>query len=226
MSKVDNILANMRSVSKAGDYIAKGALGEQALIEVIKDYTRCNGGVMFQSVKYPYAHKHDNTIAGGNLKWEDGKIVSYETGGGRELVDECDVVLITDRRIFILEAKSYSQTTLIITPYWTFSSKKKCPENPLGAVEKCLMSQTEKHARHFYNTFWEFLPEGYPDYIVPILVSIDKSKIQNQQDEYPVAVLNNVNYVIGELDKYLKYSLNVAKIVDAMRDRCIHMGEI
>lgn len=202
---VSSILKKMHSVT---DVREKGNLGEEACIAAIKPYAEANSGIILQSLQYPCATNRQGVEYGGNLKLKDG-VVFAEPHGGH---DEIDIVLITDRRIFLVEVKSYGNAKLLITDDWFFRNGTP--------YEKDLANQTEKHCRHFYHTFYEYIPDGIPGYIVPVLCSVDKSTVINQShDKIAISVLNNVCKVIGQHDKVSKYSIDVNALMKAIKEK-------
>lgn len=208
---VYSILKKMHSVHDAKE---KGNLGEEACIAALKPYAESNSGIIIQSLQYPCATNSQGIEYGGNLKLVDGSLFVEPHGN----IDEIDIVLITDRRIFLVEVKSYGNAKLLITDDWFFRNGSPC--------EKDLANQTEKHCRHFYHTFYEYIPDGNPHYVVPVLCSVDKSTVTNQsQDKIAISVLNNICKVIGQLDRTSKYSVDVKALMQAIKEKSTSFQE-
>lgn len=211
MEDVDKILESMRSVSTNKE---KGNYGEEACIAALKPYLRLRHGRLLHSLKYPVATNRQGVEYGGNLKLVDGKLYVEPHGGH----DEIDLVLITDRRVFLIEVKSYGKAKLLITDSWFFRN---------GApYEKDLANQTEKHCRHFYHTFYEYLPDGKPKYIIPVFVSVDKSVIINKStDNIVFTTLNMLSAAISKYDRYAENSIDVNALMQAIDSKAISYTE-
>lgn len=201
---VNRILKRMRTEGKLS-YKAKGDLGEQAVLSICIERQRKNGGLLYSSYKYPYQHNSTGQTAGGNIVLVDGKFTdvtkdSYE--------DEIDILYITNYRIFVIEVKSY-KAKIDIYDHWF----KKNGSN----VDKSPITQTEKHCRHLYQALWEYIPDGDPKYIVPIVVFVDKCTINDDRSEdmrkyIPVCILNNFKETINLYNMPLRYNLDLKSI--------------
>ncbi|MBR1735795.1 MAG: NERD domain-containing protein [Firmicutes bacterium] len=216
MAKVSSsrINAMLNKLSELNDE-RKGELGEQIVFEVLKRYKKTAGeSVLINTLAYPYCKG-----AAGNVKLKDNKFITVSDS---DTQDEVDVVLITEFRIFLIEVKAY-RYSIKFTDTWTYRSK--------GPVEKSIPLQAEKHARHFYYNFYDVIPDGKEDYIIPIIVIADKSDIDDERDPkwkryIPVTNLNMLNKTVSELDKPLEYLLDTKKILSAMRSRNTSIGRI
>lgn len=170
----------------------KGVLGEEIAFEVLKRYTKARGNsILINTVIYPY---YSNTP--GNIKLKDNKFISLNDN---DTNDEVDIVLITPYKIFLCEVKAY-RYDIEFTDLWVYRSKT--------AVEKSTTAQAEKHARHFYHNFCESIPHGNSEYIIPVIVIADKSKIQdNRSIEWKnyihITNINKLNKLISELENLL-----------------------
>jgi len=160
---------------------------------------------------YPYAKDPNNKPYPGNLKYNAEKnIVETVEQGNKDFTDEIDVLYITKRKIFVIECKTRSGTWRLEDD-WVYKGNAKDDKNP--------EAQTEKHCRHLYHTIWEYLPNGDPSYIVPILVYASKTKlIDNRTDKISVyaTILNSLTKLVLSLDKS-DYGLNVPKITEKLK---------
>jgi hypothetical protein len=212
---INGILAEMSQI-KSGPGVEteqtrkKGVLGEKAAAAALRRYVAINGGRLFHSVTFGYAEKSPGVEYPGNLNYKDGNL--FETGSGGINDDEVDLMLVTPRRIFLVECKAYRQSAgeLRTTDLWSFRGNEPMP--------KCVLCQTEKHARHFYHRFYNLLPEGNSKYIVPILAWVDKAKFADERTTYdfPVTSLNGLGRTISLLDKPLDYLIDIQAFVAAL----------
>lgn len=212
---INGILAEMSSI-RTGPGVEteqsrkKGVLGEKAAAAALRRYIAVNGGRLFHSVTFAYAKKNLGTEYPGNLNYKDGKL--FETGSGGINDDEVDLMLITPRRIFLVECKAYRQTVgeLRTTDYWSFRGGEP--------MTKCVLCQAEKHARHFYHQFYNLLPEGNPKYIIPVLAWVDSAKFADERSvaDFPVTSLNGLGRTISLLDKPLDYLIDIQGFVTAL----------
>lgn len=212
---INGILSEMSNI-KTGPGVdseqsrKKGALGEKAVAAALRRYIAVNGGRLFHSVTFSYAVNGSGAEYPGNLNYKDGEL--YETGSGGINDDEVDLMLVTPRRIFLVECKAYRQTSgeLRTTDYWSFRGTEPMP--------KCVLCQAEKHARHFYHRFYRLLPEGNPKYIIPVLAWVDKTKFTDERTiiDFPVTTLNGLGRTISLLDKPLSYLIDVQQFITAL----------
>ena len=215
MNEVDQILANMRQAGKLRNVKDKGNLGEDAVLNLCLAIKRSCGGILIQSFEYPYASNKQGKNYIGNIKYENGKYVEYTEGGS--LRDEIDILLITNYRIFPIEVKSY-KCHIKVYDHW-MDRDNNGPGSPKGMqpVDKSPVAQAEKHARHLYHQIYEVLPDGRPDYIVPIVCFVDKCTVEDSrtgkmQTYLPVTILNTVRAKIFEYNTPLKYRLDLEAI--------------
>jgi hypothetical protein len=212
---INGILSEMRQI-RAGPGTEtergrkKGALGEKAAAAALRRYIAKNGGRLFHSVTFGYAKDAAGNEYPGNLNYKDGKLL--ETGSGGVNGDEVDLMLVTPRRIFLVECKAYRQPAgeLRTTDYWTFRGTEPMP--------KCALCQAEKHARHFYHRFYGLLPGGNPRYVVPVLAWVDSAKFSDERSvaDFPVTSLNGLGRTVSLLDKPLEYLIDVPGFVTAL----------
>ena len=88
-------------------------------------------------------------------------------------------------------------------------------------VDKSTIVQTEKHARHFYHFLNPFIPEGNPDYIVPIACFVDRCEISDnrstlQQEYVKVSILNTLMQTLIKTHTPLDNCLDIQAIYDYM----------
>ena len=212
---INGILAEMRQIKAAPGVETeqtrkKGALGEKAAAAALRRYIAKNGGRLFHSVTFGYAKNSAGVEYPGNLNYKDEKL--FETGSGGINNDEVDLMLVTPRRIFLVECKAYRQSVgeLRTTDYWTFRGT--------APMSKCVLCQTEKHAWHFYHRFYELLPEGNPKYIIPVLAWVDSARFVDERSvaDFPVTSLNGLGRTISLLDKPLEYLIDVPGFISAL----------
>jgi len=193
----------------------KGDIGEQLCIKALLPYCDMVGGKLVHSFEYPCATRENGEFYPGNIFFEGDTPKAGPAGG----VDEIDVVLLTPRRIFAIEVKSYSNARFVVTDDATYKGSAK--------LDKDLIAQTEKHCRHFYHNFYEVLPDGKPDYIIPVFCSVDKSSIKNEShDPIIFCVLNNVARAISQVDKYSSWSIDIPAVLSAMKKKSSRMTVI
>lgn len=210
-NKIDKLLYEL---SKVNDE-KKGEIGENLAFEVLKKYkNKKKGSVLITSLTYPYCSN-----VPGNLKLINNRLKYFSD---TETDDEVDLVLITPFRIFLCEVKAY-RYKIELTNEWTFRSK--------GAIEKSIPTQAEKHARHFYYNYYDIIPNGKSDYIIPLIIIADKSEILDRRDKFwreyvPITNINHLNKTISIFDKPLEYKLDVKKILEVLKKRSTSIGTI
>lgn len=215
MSRINNILKDMRKAGKVQDMKAKGDAGEKAVLAITLDRMDVTGGVVYHSFQYPYQKNREGFTYLGNVKYENGKFVDYtETKNNRELTDEIDVLYISKYRIFPIEVKSY-HAKLEVYDHWM---KKQGT-----MVDKSPIAQAEKHARHLYHVLYDVLPDGNPDYIKPIVCFVDRCKlVDDRSDEQisyiPCCILNNLKATLINSDRPLDYALDINMITNKLKE--------
>ena len=193
----------------------KGELGEKIVFEILGRYKKTiSSAVLINTLAYPYYQN-----AEGNVKLKDNKFVTVSDS---DTQDEIDVVLITPFRIFLCEVKAY-RYSITFTDLWTY--------RPKGPVEKSIPLQAEKHARHFYYNFFDVIPDGKQDYIIPLIVIADKGEISDKRNPewkryIPVTNLNSLNKTVSVLDKPLEYKIDVKRVLSAIKERNTAIGRI
>lgn len=214
MGKIDSILQDMRKAGKVSDWKDKGNAGEQAVLQVCLELQRKIGGLIYHSYQYPYQSDTSGKIYTGNIKLENGKYVEY-TESKRALEDEIDVLFVTDYRVFVIEVKSY-HAKIEVYDHWL---KKNGTE-----VDKSPILQTEKHCRHLYHAISYVLPDGNPNYIVPLCCFVDRCTVtDNRSPEFeryiPICILNNLKSTLMSLNTPLDYNLDLEEIKRKLNEK-------
>lgn len=214
MGKIDSILQDMRKAGKVSDWKDKGNAGEQAVLQVCLELQRKIGGLIYHSYQYPYQSDTSGKIYTGNIKLENGKYVEY-TESKRALEDEIDVLFVTDYRVFVIEVKSY-HAKIEVYDHWL---KKNGTE-----VDKSPILQTEKHCRHLYHAMSYVLPDGNPNYIVPLCCFVDRCTVtDNRSPEFeryiPICILNNLKSTLMSLNTPLDYNLDLEEIKRKLNEK-------
>lgn len=214
MGKIDSILRDMRKAGKVSDWKDKGNAGEQAVLQVCLELQRKIGGLIYHSYQYPYQSDTSGKIYTGNIKLENGKYVEY-TESKRALEDEIDVLFVTDYRVFVIEVKSY-HAKIEVYDHWL---KKNGTE-----VDKSPILQTEKHCRHLYHAMSYVLPDGNPNYIVPLCCFVDRCTVtDNRSPEFeryiPICILNNLKSTLMSLNTPLDYNLDLEEIKRKLNEK-------
>jgi hypothetical protein len=197
----------MRKQGKLKDMKGKGDAGEDAVLNLCLDMQPKLGGLLYQSFSYPYQSNRDGKNYLGNIKFENKILVDY-TDTKRTLHDEIDVLYVTDYRVFAIEVKAYHAK---IRVYDNWVDKNGTP------VDKSPVAQAEKHARHLYHALHSVLPEGNPNYIVPICCFVDRCELKDDRNidmQYyvPVSILNNFKKTFLSRNQPLDYNLDIKAI--------------
>jgi hypothetical protein len=209
LSAIQNALDRMnanRAVAKE-----KGTFGEQAVIAVVQEYQGIRGGTIIHSFMYKYASNRQGINYPGNIHREaDGSFKTID--GYSNTNDEIDIVYITPYRIFAIEAKARSGTWKI-DDLWCLQQSTPVDKSPLA--------QAEKHARHLYHSIYEYLPDGNPNYIVPMTVFVDKARVMDSRSSdqkfyLPVTIVNTLKKKIRDYDTPLKYELDTVGLMKKM----------
>lgn len=190
----------------------KGTAGEEAVLALILKYIEEQGcGAVYHSYEYPYATNRQGVFYPGNINLIDEKFAAVPSRVGFK--DEIDLLLITDFRIFAIEVKARGGTWNLYN-WWSTQNGRK--------LDKCPICQAEKHCRMLYHQIYEYLPGGSKEYIVPLVVFVDKAKTIDSRSldmrtTVPVAVLNNLRNKIITYNTPLANSLDVPNILDRLR---------
>lgn len=210
---INKILASMRQSGKLQDWKGKGDAGEDAVLNICLERQRRMGGLLYQSFEYPYQSDRSGKTYTGNIKFENNQYLEY-TESNRQLYDEIDILFVTDYRIFAIEVKSY-HADIRIYDHWF--DKNKDP------VDKSPITQAEKHARHLYHAIHDVLPDGKPQYIVPICCFVDRCKIKDERSDtmryyVPISILNNFKQRLMEYNTPLEYNLDLSSVKNKLSE--------
>ena len=213
MASVNDILDKMRKAGKLQDNRGKGDAGEDAVIAICYDRLKRTGkGLLYQSYKYPYQSDRNNHVYVGNIKYEDGKFTDYTS---ESFNDEIDVLYITPYRVFVIEVKSYHARKLEVYDHWF---------NYNGSpVDKSPISQAEKHARHLYHAVKDYLPDGDPKYIVPLVCFVDRCKVLDDRDDHfreyvPIAILDTLLATLQKYNSPLAYNIDLEQLENRLNE--------
>lgn len=214
MTSINSILSNMRKAGKVSEWKDKGNAGEEAVLQLCLELQRKIGGMVYHSYQYPYQTDTSGRVYTGNIKLENGKYVEY-SDAKRSLVDEIDVLYVTDYRIFVIEVKAY-HAKIDVYDHWV---KKNGTE-----VDKSPILQTEKHCRHLYHALSCVLPDGNPTYIVPLCCFVDRCTVRDTRspefERYiELCVLNNLKSTIMSLNTPLEYNLDLEEIKRKLNEK-------
>ena len=204
MASINETLRKMREAGKIQDYKVKGTLGEDAVFDICS--ARNEDFFLYHSVLYPYQSTRAGKIYTGNIKYEDGQFKEYTD---KSIDDEIDVLYITKFRIFVIEVKAYHARNIDIYDHWV--NKNGSP------MEKSPVTQAEKHARHLYHVLYDVIPDGNPDYIIPMCCFVDNCTLRDDRSEYfinyiPCCVLNNLNEIISYYNIPMEYNINLEEV--------------
>lgn len=207
MSKINDAYKKLdacRTVAKE-----KGDAGEEILVSLAREYQEDQDCVILWSYTYPYASNRDSVMYTGNIKLHDGKFIQLTKEGYN---DEIDLVIITSYRIFVVECKARSGKWLVYD-HWAKQNNKDVDKSPI--------TQCEKHARHFYHSIFRCIPDGKPEYIVPITAFVDRCVLTDKRskkyrDYIKVCIANTFKKVMREYDKPGDYKLCGEEILKQM----------
>ena len=179
-SKINKILGVMHSQARSSD---KGSYGEDAAFMVCEEIYQKYGGILIHSYEY-------TTEPGlpGNIKRNGSGHYVERLGGYTEI----DVLLVTPFRVFPIEVKAYRANTITIYN-----------EGMSGAAhnDKSPVHQNEMHCRHLYPKIFAGLPSGHSNFICPIVVFVDKTKVVDKRSDdqkmyIKVTILNQLKAVL------------------------------
>lgn len=210
MASIDEMYKRMnenRNIAKE-----KGNIGENIILAILQDYQQVRpDSFIAHSFRYSLQSDRNNNVYPGNIKKIGGV---YQEITRESLEDEIDLVLVTPYRILAIEAKARTGTWSLYD-HWTSQNSTPCEKSPI--------TQTEKHARHLYHLLHEVLPDGRPEYIVPITVFVDKAKIVDSRSSLmksyvKIAVANTLKQLVYNNDVALQYKLNLREIRKVMEN--------
>lgn len=210
---INSILAKMR----ASGAIEKGALGEDAVWSLLCN--RPNKCLLYNSVRYPYQTDRNGVVYLGNIKYDNGEFYDISNEDNE---DEIDCVYITRFKIFLIEVKSYHAKRIDVYDHWI--NRVDAP------MDKSPVAQAEKHARHFYHAVYDVIPDGDPNYIVPVVCFVDRTLLRDARSSHfktyvPVCTLNSLNKVINKYNQPLKYELSFKDIKQRIKDISISIAK-
>lgn len=213
MQDINKILAQMHKCSRSNSFKSKGNLGEDAALQIVLSIQKKIGGLVYHSFSYPYATDRSGKTCTGNIKWENGRFKEY-TESNREIDDEIDILFVTHYRIFPIEVKAYHAK---MTAYDHWFKKNGT------MVDKSPIFQTEKHARHLYTQIASVIPDGNPNYVVPLCCFVDRCTItDDRSDDFsryiPITILNNFEETLKELNTPLQYNLELESIKNKLNE--------
>lgn len=199
---VNNILSKMHNQSIASD---KGSYGEEAVFAICESiYQECSGSLI-----HSYTYKTVPSLS-GNIKRSGNDLYVENTGS----LTEIDIMLITPFKIFPIEVKAYKANTITLTN----DKISGC-----SFTDKSPVHQNEMHMRHLYPQIYTAVPNGMTEYIIPIVVFADKTKVidnrtVDNKNYIKVTILNQLNTLIREHNKpYNNTLLDVASIEMKLR---------
>ena len=180
--------------------VDKGKYGELSIEAICEKFYQTSGGILYHS----YIQKTVEGKAGNIKKDEQGNLYRENLGNKSEI----DVLLVTPRRIFVIEVKAYKSDNIVLTD---------------DGISGCLVTnkspvhQNEFHCRHLYRVLAPALPNGDKKYIVPIVCFVDKCKVKDkrsiwQKNYIYVTNLNGFESTIKLLDTFDEYLLDLPAI--------------
>lgn len=213
MADINSVLSRMRKAGKLQNMKDKGDAGEDAVLAVCYKRKQLSGtGLLYQSYAYPYQTNRSGVCYTGNIVYKDNDLIEYTRDS---INDEIDILYITPYKIFPIEVKSYHSGSIDIYDHWF--NKNHEP------VEKSPVLQAEKHARHLYHLIYEYLPDGDPSYIKPIVCFVDRCTIHDDraphfQEYVPVCVLNNLMRTLNDYNTPGAYNLDLTAIDNKLNE--------
>ncbi len=205
---VNDALKKMHSHSAT----EKGSYGEVAVFKICESLYQKEGGILIWS----YAFRTDKELA-GNIKKENGRLFIERTGD----MTEIDVLYVSRYRVFPIEVKAYRANTITLRD----DSISGC-----NVTHKSPVHQNEMHARHMYSHIFKSLPEGNPDYIIPIVCMVDKTTLVDDRSDWQreyikACVLNQLYGIIIELNKPMNYQINLVAMDKVLREAMVSNGK-
>lgn len=202
-NQMNSILKGMRT----GDVKTKGNKGEEAVFKLCEQIYQRHGGILYHS----YEYKVDEKLP-GNIKRKNGSLYVERLGTSTEI----DILYVSPYRVFPIEVKSYSAKNSAIT--LTDDAISGCK-----VTEKSPIHQNEMHCRHLYSSIFRALPDGDPNYIVPIVVFVDRCKLVDKRSDWQKryilpSILNNIKAVMIHNNVAGKYSINLNIMEDCLKE--------
>lgn len=219
-SEINIHLAKMRKYAKINEFKNKGNEDELALLALLKSMQNSINMSIFHSYSYPIPIDKTGNEYPGNIflncdsnplpndyKMLDNNKCWIRLNNNSK--DEIDLLVITEFKIFVIEVKAKSGKNWIFNNYWDY--RANIPE------EKPVTCQSEKHARYMYHHLIEFIPEGNPEYIQPMIVYVDEACIKDKRSKdmkryLPLTILNLFESQFKKLNKPLKFKIDMKAI--------------
>mgnify|MGYP002068700770 FL=1 len=203
-AEINNILKQMKEQTPTN----KGSYGEQAVFKICEKLYQTGGGVLYHSYEYPVDPARE-----GNIKRSGTKLYIENLG----TVTEIDVLLVTPYRVFPIEVKAYKAKKIVLTD----DSIDGC-----SVTDKSPVHQNEMHCRHLYSFLFKSLPDGATEYIIPIVVFVDKCELIDRrstwQKQYIKAtILDRLETVINSCNIPGAYRLDLKSIEQTLKDNCV-----
>lgn len=193
------------------DVKQKGTWGEKAVLRICEEIYQKMGGFIYHSYEYAV----DKELPGNLKKDENGKLFIENLGNSTEI----DVLLVTPFKVFPIEVKTYSVTSGCIT--LKDDGIYGCRE-----TKKSPVHQNEMHCRHLYSHIFKNLPNGDTNYIVPIVVFVDRCKLKDERSEMqknyiPATTLDYLEETIEDYNFPLEYLLDLNELDVALKNICM-----
>ncbi|MER2114152.1 MAG: nuclease-related domain-containing protein [Solibacillus isronensis] len=162
-----------------------------------------------------WASQYKDHIWQSSYMYPQGPVHQTQNSMEAEPVTEIDLLIITPYRVFVIEIKTVygimkidenSQIEISKTGEFTGDFEKKN-----------YFQQNEMHARHLYYHLAPVLPDGKPEYIIPLVVVAGNMRFEDHRPEhlikaYPIVTATNLYQTLTELNQPLEYLLNINKI--------------
>lgn len=209
---INERLSHMRM---AGKYSMKekGDDGELAALDIVHAYRAKHGGILKHSFTYPYASDRQGHVYLGNIFWDND--LKEFTDVTRQLIDEIDILYISNFSIIPIEVKSYHDMRLCVDDAWMTRRGAKVDKSPI--------TQAEKHARHLYHHIYDVIPDGDTAYIKPVVCFVDNCVVEDKrsdrmQEYLPVTVLNGLDALLRKIDTPTYYTLDLEMIEKKLKE--------
>lgn len=202
---VDSCLVKMESAKGVG----KGTPGELAAFKLCEDIYQEHGGILYHSYKY----KTDPDQRGNIKRGPRGDLYVEDLSDTTEI----DILLVTPNRIFPIEVKAYKSNLITLTDDGIEGCFK---------TDKSPVHQNEMHCRHLYPAILAAVPEGKTEYIVPIVVFVDKCNVKDarsawQKEYIKVTVLDCLHELILKYhNEELTYRIDLNLMSQVLNQAC------
>jgi len=207
-SKVNDLLKKMHTIGKGdgGDISKKGSVGELAVFNICEHFYQTEGGILIHS----YAHDTDPDLQGNIKKNEEGIPYVEHLGSTSEI----DVLYISKYRVFPIEVKSYHAKQIVFTDNGIKGSAQD---------SKSPVHQNEMHCRHLYSKIFRAFTNGNTEFIVPIVVMVDRVQIVDnrsdwQRDYIKLCIIDELAEVIQRYNTPIGYQLNLQLVNNILKE--------